>query len=38
LLNELIEHVWEDDGDIPWADAQDYRGIGSPGCCSHVTT
>jgi hypothetical protein len=27
LFNELIEHAWEDDGDIPWQDAQDYRGI-----------
>jgi hypothetical protein len=27
LFNELIEHAWEDDGDIPWQDAQDYRRI-----------
>jgi hypothetical protein len=27
LFNELLEHVWEDDGDIPWDDAQDYRRI-----------
>lgn len=27
LFNELIEHLWEDDGDIPWQDAEDYRRI-----------
>lgn len=27
LFNELIEHVWEDDGDIPWQNAEDYRRI-----------